>query len=145
MFLFQKYYFKKIGFIFLFFSPLFLFSQGVIVNAGFLILQPIAQVIITSNGNWTNNETSTYQNASTVEFISDLDIRFSVTTQPLNMEFLPQIAQIYADLKPPKVVYWRKLIKKDFILICDVCVIRGKYLFMNSLNRLSSYLYFRKD
>ena len=64
-----------------------------------------------------------------------------VTTQPLNMEFLPQIAQIYADLKPPKVVYWRKLIKKDFILICDVCVICGKYLFMNSLNRLSSYLY----
>jgi len=62
-----------------------------------------------------------------------------VTTQPLNMEFLPQIAQIYADLKPPKVVYWRKLIKKDFILICDVCVICGKYLFMNSLNRLSSY------
>jgi len=57
------------------------------------------------------------------------------------MEFLPQIAQIYADLKPPKVVYWRKLIKKDFILICDVCVICGKYLFMNSLNRLSSYLY----
>ena len=55
------------------------------------------------------------------------------------MEFLPQIAQIYADLKPPKVVYWRKLIKKDFILICDVCVICGKYLFMNSLNRLSSY------
>jgi len=37
------------------------------------------------------------------------------------------------------VVYWRKLIKKDFILICDVCVICGKYLFMNSLNRLSSY------
>ena len=62
-----------------------------------------------------------------------------VTTQPLNMEFLPQIAQIYADLKPPKVVYWLKLIKKDFILICDVCVICGKYLFMNSLNRLSSY------
>ena len=54
------------------------FSQGVIVNAGFLILQPTAQVIITSNGNWTNNETSTYQNASTVEFISDLDIRFSI-------------------------------------------------------------------
>jgi len=26
------------------------------------------------------------------------------------MEFLPQIAQIYADLKPPKVVYWRKLV-----------------------------------
>ena len=66
-------------------------------------------------------------------------IKVSVTTQPLNMEFLPQIAQIYADLKPPKVVYWRKLIKKDFILICDVCVICGKYLFMNSLNRLSSY------
>jgi len=67
------------------------------------------------------------------------------------MEFLPQIAQIYADLKPPNVVYWRKLIKKDFILICDVCVICGKYLFMNSLNRLSSYkicmnrkLYFKK-
>ena len=37
-----------------------------------------------------------------------------VTTQPLNMEFLPQIAQIYADLKPPKVVYWRKLIKHRF-------------------------------
>jgi len=71
-----------------------------------------------------------------------LKIAFSVTTQPLNMEFLPQIAQIYADLKPPKVVYWRKLIKKDFILICDVCVICGKYLFMNSLNRLSSYLNF---
>ena len=52
------------------------FSQGVIVNGGFLILQPTAQVIITSNGNWTNNETSTYQNA--VEFISDLDIRFSI-------------------------------------------------------------------
>jgi len=31
------------------------------------------------------------------------------------------------------------LIKKDFILICDVCVICGKYLFMNSLNRLNSY------
>ena len=75
MVLFPKYYFKKIGFMFLFFSPLFLFSQGVVVNAGFLILQPIAQVIITSNGNWTNNETSTYQNASTVEFISDLVLK----------------------------------------------------------------------
>ena len=51
------------------------FSQGVIVNGGFLILQPTAQVIITSNGNWTNNETSTYQNASTVEFISDLVLK----------------------------------------------------------------------
>ena len=73
MVLFPKYYFKKIGFMFLFFSPLFLFSQGVVVNAGFLILQPTAQVIITSNGNWTNNETSTYQNA--VEFISDLVLK----------------------------------------------------------------------
>ena len=43
-------------------------------------------------------------------------VKIFVTTQSLNMEFLPQIAQIYADLKPPKVVYWRKLIKKDFIL-----------------------------
>ena len=37
------------------------------------------------------------------------------------------------------------MIKKDFILICDVCVICGKYLFMNSLNRLSSYLYSNKN
>jgi len=85
MFLFQKYYFKKIGFIFLFFSPLFLFSQGVIVNAGFLILQPIAQVIITSNGNWTNNETSTYQNASTVEFISDLVLKHRYTAKGIKL------------------------------------------------------------
>jgi len=33
----------------------------------------------------------------------DVQLIFS---QRLNMEFLPQIAQIYADLKPPKVVYW---------------------------------------
>ena len=84
-----------------------------------------------------------YENAMLIE-LKELGLfcekqRKIVTTQPLNMEFLPQIAQIYADLKPPKVVYWRKLIKKDFILICDVCVICGKYLFMNSLNRLSSY------
>jgi len=37
-----------------------------------------------------------------------------ILLQLLNMEFLPQIAQIYADLKPPKVVYWRKcILSKD--------------------------------
>jgi len=50
---------KQFIFIFFLFSPVFLFSQGVVVNAGFLILQPTAQVIITSNGNWTNNGTAT--------------------------------------------------------------------------------------
>ena len=94
------------------------------------LLSPIAKTKLTLNQIVAD---------SLLQVNSDSSISLVVTTQPLNMEFLPQIAQIYADLKPPKVVYWRKLIKKDFILICDVCVICGKYLFMNSLNRLSSY------
>ncbi len=44
--------------LFLFF-PLFLFSQGVVINTGYFILQPTANVIITGNGNWTNNGTAT--------------------------------------------------------------------------------------
>lgn len=57
---------KKILSILFLFSPIFLFSQGVVVNAGFLILQPTAHVIITSNGNWTNNATATCNNGSWV-------------------------------------------------------------------------------
>jgi len=57
---------KQFIFIFFLFSPVFLFSQGVVVNAGFLILQPTAQIIITSNGNWTNNATATCNTGSWV-------------------------------------------------------------------------------
>jgi len=57
---------KIILFILLFFFIVPVFSQGVVVNGGLFILQPTAQVIITSNGNWTNNATVTCNTGSWV-------------------------------------------------------------------------------
>ena len=70
------------------FSPVFLFSQGVIVNGGFLILQPTAQVIITSNGNWTNNATATCNTGSWVRMSGNAiqTIQGSQTTAFSNLD-----------------------------------------------------------
>ncbi|PIX35716.1 MAG: hypothetical protein COZ59_04945, partial [Bacteroidetes bacterium CG_4_8_14_3_um_filter_31_14] len=79
---------KQFIFIFFLFSPVFLFSQGVVVNAGFLILQPTAQVIITSNGNWTNNGTATCNTNSWVRMSGNAiqTIQGSQTTAFSNLD-----------------------------------------------------------
>jgi len=45
-----------------------IFSQGVVVNAGYFIVQPSTNVVITGNGNWTNNATATLNIGSWVRF-----------------------------------------------------------------------------
>jgi len=74
--------------IFLLFSPALLFPQGVIVNAGFLILQPTAQIIITSKGNWTNNATATCNTGSWVRMSGNAiqTIQGSQTTAFSNLD-----------------------------------------------------------
>ena len=70
------------------FSPLLIFSQGVIISAGYMILQPTANVIITSNGNWTNNATVTCNTNSWVRMTGNAiqNIQGTNTTTFSNLE-----------------------------------------------------------
>lgn len=60
---------KSILFIFLFF-PTFVFSQGLLINAGQLRIEG-GNVVIAANGNWTNNGTINCVSGSTVNFVGN--------------------------------------------------------------------------
>ena len=60
------------------------------------------------------------------------EIKIRVTIYPLNSPLLPQISQISTDLQL-LFSFYVKIDWIDLILICEISVICGKYLFLNAL------------